>query len=157
MPLDLREHQEARELYLLTILEKTEADEKAGSTVIPCLEEMEIADRSGLDNPTVDRISQELEAEGADRLSWRHGSVPGHLFAIHRRPRPAEKIRYDKSSLAKRRRGVRPPAGESVKEAAKFGFGKLLSWFAAGAVVTVASWWKWDTIAHWLRHLIGKQ
>ena len=64
MPLDLREHQEARELYLLTLLEKTEADEKAGSTATPCLEEMEIADRSGLDNPkVVDRISQELEAE----------------------------------------------------------------------------------------------
>jgi hypothetical protein len=31
MPLDIKEHERARERYLLTLLEKTEADEKAGS------------------------------------------------------------------------------------------------------------------------------
>jgi hypothetical protein len=64
MLLDLGERSKARERYLQVHLENTEADEKAGAGAIPCFEEIEIAQLSGLDNATVDRISQELEAEG---------------------------------------------------------------------------------------------
>jgi len=155
MPLDTREHEKAKERYLLTLLEKTEADEKTGSPGVPCLEEMEIAERTGLDNPTVDRISQELEAEGLiDCLGGKGQYRVIYSLSIGGRA-AAEEIRYDKSSLAARRKVV-AAAGESAKEAAKSGLGKMLSWLAAGAMVTIAGWWKWDTIAHWLRHLIGK-
>jgi hypothetical protein len=60
MLVDARKRLWARERYLLVLLEKTEADGKAGLEAIGCLEEMEIARLSGLDNATVDRISQEL-------------------------------------------------------------------------------------------------
>jgi hypothetical protein len=50
MPFDPREHEKAKELCLLTLLEKAQADEKAGLPGLSCLEEMEIAQLSGLDN-----------------------------------------------------------------------------------------------------------
>jgi hypothetical protein len=138
MPYDPREHQKARELCLLTLLEKIEADENTGSHGISLLEEMETARLSGLDNDTVDRICQELEADSLIDCPGGKGeyrviyslSVAGRIAA--------EKIRDEKSSLTARRK-VTAVAGESAREAAEVGLGKLLAWLGAGAAL--AGWW----------------
>jgi DNA-binding IclR family transcriptional regulator len=117
---------------------------------------MEIAERSGLDNPTVARVSQELESQG---MIVCHGGKGQYrvIYSLSAAGRvAAEKIRYEQSSRAVRRK-LAVAAGDSLKEAAKSGFEKLVSWVAAGAIVSFAGWRKRAVIAHWLRHLIGNQ
>jgi DNA-binding MarR family transcriptional regulator len=150
MALDIKEHERAKERYLLTLLEHTEAEEKSRSANIPSLEEREIAERSGLDHATVDRISQELEAEGLITCLGGMGQYRV-IYSLSATGRAAvEKNRYDSSLLGKRRE-ITLAAKDSAKDAVKSGFGKLLSLAAAGAVAAIAGLWKWDVIAAWLR------
>ena len=46
--------------------------------------------------------------------------------------------------------------GESAREAAKAGLGKLIAWLGAGLVAAIAGWWNWNVVAGWFRHLAGR-
>ena len=66
----------------------------------------------------------------------------------------AEKIGYEKSPLAMRRKFA-AAAAASVEEAAKAGLGKIAAWLGTGVTTAVAASWNWHALARCSRQAFG--
>ena len=88
---DIKAYEAVTERYLFALLET------------PSMEERDIAKLIGVDNETVDRISESLESK--DIISWLGGyGQYRRIYELSTLGREhAEKMRYEKTPLAKRR------------------------------------------------------
>jgi hypothetical protein len=150
---DIKEHEDAQERYLLAMLDLTEEMEKTDSRPGRLLNigESEIAEKAAIDAANAYRISDELKDDG---LIESQGTLTGraHHFTTDGR-RFAEEIRYKKTPVAKRREIV-----GVVKEKATAGLfaalGKLSSWIG-GVVIGAIGATYGPAITKWVRELLG--
>jgi hypothetical protein len=151
--IDIEEHEAARDRYLLAMLELTEEMEKTDSRPQRLLNiaEANVAEKVGPDAEQTRRISDELKDDGliaSDRVL----AGRAHHFTSQGR-RKAERIRYEKTPLATRRKLGNWFLG-SFKEIWKSARSKML----IGVGALLGTWvltYKWDSLFRWLKNLLA--
>lgn len=152
--IDIKQHEDARARYLLAMLELTEELEKTnpGPGRQLNIGEDEIAEKIGLADALVSRISDELKDEmliaSQGTLAGRanHFTSQGRLYA--------EEVRYKKSPLAKRRK-VAALGLDAIKEVSK----SIWTNVASGVGGLIAGWFlghHWDWLTQWFGGLFSK-
>jgi hypothetical protein len=151
--IDIKEHEDAQQRYLLAMLELTEELEQTDSRPGRLLNigEAEIAEKAGIDAGLAFRISDELKD---DLLIESQGTLAGraHHFTTGGR-RFAEELRYKKTALAKRREAAALGLS-AIKEVSK----SIWTNMATGAGGLIAGWfmgYHWNRLAQWFWKLFG--
>ncbi len=151
--IDIKEHDEAQERYLLAMLELTEEMQKTDSRPLRLLDigEAEIAEKAAMDADVARRISDELkddgliESQGILASRAHHFTTYGRCFA--------EKQRYEKTLLAKRRKFT-----DTAKDKATAGLfaalSKLSSWIG-GIVIGAIGVTYGPAIMKWIKEAFG--
>ena len=157
MNFDPEQHEKHQRLYLETLLAAVEEHEKdhpddAGAIIGSY--EAEMAKTTGLSRAVVSRISDELSALYLLECHGGLGPEFGRSYSLTAEGRlVAEKGRYERSPLAKRRK-VKTWLKTKGAELAQVGAGKLLAWigsmFLAALGILNA-----ESIAKAIRHLLG--
>jgi hypothetical protein len=156
MVFDVEEYEDAKKLYMQMLLDAVDESEKTNpnSGLIVALYEGDIAEESSLPRHLVDRVSDDLSEKGILQCMGGIGPPNGRSYCfttsglIH-----AEKLRYDKSWLAKRRKVMglaRKKGAEGVVSGLKRVAGGI-GLFLAGCLTTAYG----PTVVRWLKSLMG--
>lgn len=149
MPLDIVEHERRRNQFLVALLnlaEEAMSRDPTASITCVAFDDGHIAERAGISVREGDRIADELLASGLILYigSGSLGQVPCALTLDG--VQVAERIRYDKTFLAKRRAAVRVMREGGI-EAGKSLWRYGLTWlggFVSGGVV-----FRWSDLLRW--------
>jgi hypothetical protein len=153
---DVEEHKDTKKLYLQTMLDAEEeaakTDPESACDVSLC--ERVIAECSKLPRPLVDRISEELSEEGLIKLLGNIEPSDGrHYYFTTCGRLTAERLRYDKSWRARRRK-LMGAAKEKAAEGALAGLKRVGSYIGCIVIGAVGKTY-WPSLAKWLKELVG--
>jgi len=155
MVFDVEEYEAAKYGYMHTLLDAVDEAQKSGgdSANFASLSEVEITERSGLPRQLVERLSDEFSNGGLIECLGGVGPPKGRSYCFTAEGLThAEKLRYDKSGLAKRRKAgklaiaVAKEVSRSVWTNVASGLGGWMAGLLMG--------YKWgDAVVHWIRSL----
>jgi len=147
--------EEAKYRYLHTLLDAVDEAQKSGadSPNYASLSELQITERSGLPRDMVERLSDEFSVAGLIECLGGVGPPQGRRYCFTAEGLThAEKLRYEKSGLAKRRKAGKM-ALAAAKEVSKSVWTNVASGLG-GWIAGLLMGYKWgDAVMQWVRSL----